>query len=126
MVNDLNIPLGELAEFENSFDPQNLVESKIPVSVMGYGEISTVLDIALNEERSLAYKRMPLFHSQAEVEQYRELYEEYVKLLDERIGIAVVPSKLVTVTNAEIPSCLLVLFPLRKHRPRLVRFLLPP
>lgn len=99
--NALNIPLDDLVEFENSIDPQNLMESRIPVSILGYGEISTVLDIALDEERSLAYKRMPLFNTQSEVAQYRELYEEYVKLLEERIGIAIVPGKLVTVTNVE-------------------------
>jgi hypothetical protein len=98
---DLNIPLGELAEFENSITPQDLMASKIPVKILGYGEISTVLDIALDEELSLAYKRMPLFHTQAEVAQFRELYEEYVKLLDTRIGIAVVPGELVTVTNLQ-------------------------
>jgi len=99
MGTDLNIPIDGLAGFENGLDPQNLAKSKIPVSIMGYGEISTVLDIALDESRTLAYKRMPLFHSGDEVKQYRELYEAYVKLLQEQIGIRVVASKLVTVTN---------------------------
>ncbi len=97
----MKIPVAELAEFENSIDPQNLMDSRIPVSILGYGEISTVLDIALDEERTLAYKRMPLFNTRAEVEQYRELYEEYVQLLETRIGIKVVPGELVTVTHGE-------------------------
>ena len=100
MDNALNIPIDDLVKFEKALDPQNLGGSDVPVSILGYGEISTVLDIALEKHRSFAYKRMPLFHSDQEVKQYCDLYQAYVKLLDERIGVSVVPSEIVTINNS--------------------------
>lgn len=42
---EFNIDQARLTQFESELDPQHLDRSSIPVTVMGFGEISTVLDI---------------------------------------------------------------------------------
>jgi hypothetical protein len=76
-----------LQEFERGLDPQYPEQSEIPAVVLGYGEISTVFAIQAKGLRDLAFKRLPLFHSMEEVEQYRAAYEEYNRLLQEEIGV---------------------------------------
>lgn len=89
----------KLAGFENKLDPSDLTTSLYPVSVLGYGEISTVLEIELGEGEEVAFKRMPLFHTAEETNRYQELYLSYIAQL-EALGVEVVPSEIVQV----IPS----------------------
>jgi len=70
-----------LQEFERGLNPQNLQISTIPCQVLGYGEISTVLQI--NEEQTIAAKRMPLFSTTAGAEKYAENYQNYCDRLRE-------------------------------------------
>jgi hypothetical protein len=90
-----------LNKFERGLDPRHLEKSQVPVRVMGYGEISTVLDINSGEEPGLAYKRMPLFRTSGETERYEILYRAYVALLHERIGVSVVPSEIARVVDTD-------------------------
>ena len=76
-----------LQEFEQGLDPQWPERSKIPAVVLGYGEISTVFAIEAQGMQNLALKRLPLFHSQKEVEAYQAAYEEYNHLLQDVIGL---------------------------------------
>lgn len=83
-----------LERFEAGLQPRHPEQSAIPARVMGYGEISTVLRIEAPGQAHLAYKRMPMFHSVAEAGAYEVLYREYLRVLEEQIGITAVPSRL--------------------------------
>ncbi|RPI50733.1 MAG: hypothetical protein EHM56_10465, partial [Chloroflexi bacterium] len=57
-----------LQEFERGLDPAHPERSRIPAQILGYGEISTVLEIGAGPQRELAYKRLPMFRSEAEAD----------------------------------------------------------
>lgn len=76
-----------LIEFEKNLDPNRPDKCKIPARILGFGEISTVLEIGENEaDKKFAYKRMPLFYKEKEVKEYIVIYKDYHKIL-EQIGI---------------------------------------
>ena len=76
-----------LQQFENGLDPRRPEQSRIPATVLGYGEISTVFAIEAEGLGGLAFKRLPLFHDKEEVDAYRATYEEYNRLLTEEVGL---------------------------------------
>ena len=76
-----------LQEFERSLDPRHPESGPIPTRVLGYGEISCVLQIHAVGLENMACKRMPMFESDAEVEQYVHVYKEYLRLLRDQLGI---------------------------------------
>jgi hypothetical protein len=84
-----------LERFERELDPRFPERSEIPTRVLGYGEISTVLEIGAGAERELAYKRMPMFRTRQEAENYMTLHQEYIQVLQERIGLRVAPNDIV-------------------------------
>jgi len=75
-----------LQEFELTFNPANIEKSPVPVNVLGYGEISTVVTFEESDFSHEAFKRLPLFSTAEEVEGYCNLYMEYNQLL-KNIGI---------------------------------------
>ena len=81
-----------LTDFEQGLDPRFPERSRIPARVLGYGEISTVFELGTGPERELAYKRLPMFRTEAEAESYRALYQTYVAALRDRMGLRVVPT----------------------------------
>ncbi len=87
--------------FERGFKPQHPEQSMIPVKVLGYGEISTVLEIDTENLRGIACKRMPMFHNETEVENYLKLYREYIEVLGQRVGLNVVPGETVWIRDPE-------------------------
>jgi len=91
----LSVDEKKLAQFENELDPYSLEDSRFPVRVLGYGEISTVLEIDFGESEDFAYKRMPLFRSVDETSDYKKLYLEYIDVLEQRIGVQLVPSEII-------------------------------
>lgn len=78
----LDIDLGLLEEFERNLDPKRPEKSRIPASVLGYGEISTVFEIGREEQRDIAYKRMPIFKDPSELVVYERVFNEYIRLLE--------------------------------------------
>src|SRR5438128_2333833 len=86
------IDLGLLQEFERGLDPRSPSNSRIPARVLGYGEISTVLEIQAEACRGLAFKRLSIFESPAEIERYLATYVEYMRLLEDEIGIRLPPN----------------------------------
>lgn len=95
---------GRLREFELMLDPRHPEKCRIPTRVLGFGEISTVLDIDFGDGRNLAYKRMPMFRSIGEFEAYAKLYRDYLKILGEEIGLNLVAGSLDRVEIAGRPS----------------------
>lgn len=85
----MKISVALLKEFEKGLDPSHPEESKIPAKVLGYGEISTIFEI--EGEPNLACKRMPIFKYQEELDHYQTLYNEYNRILNEKVGISVPP-----------------------------------
>lgn len=70
-----------LYQFETGLNPQNLRDSPMPATTLGYGEISTIFQIGDNT--AVAYKRMPLFSDRSSAERYIQQYHEYCRLLME-------------------------------------------
>jgi hypothetical protein len=80
-----------LKEFEKGLDPEHPEKSKIPAQVLGYGEISTIFEIESETTTGLACKRLPIFQTRKEVENYEKLYNSYNAVLAEVIGLKVPP-----------------------------------
>lgn len=80
-----------LRQFEHALDPQHPDRSAIPARILGYGEISTVFAIDTPELRGWAFKRLPLFDHHAEIENYRAVFAEYNRLLEQDIGLRLPP-----------------------------------
>jgi hypothetical protein len=76
-----------LRRFEQGLDPREPERSLIPAKVLGYGEISTVFAIDGGGLEGLAFKRMPLFHDDAEIQAYQATYQEYCQLLQQEVGL---------------------------------------
>lgn len=70
-----------LAQFETGLNPQNLKDSVIPATIIGYGEISAIFQMAGHPD--VAFKRLPLFSNRAAAEKYVQQYNEYCRLLCE-------------------------------------------
>ena len=90
-----------LSEFEQGLNVRQPGQSRIPAHVLGYGEISTVLEIQSAQFSNLAYKRMSMFRNEAEVTQYAALYGEYVDVLKNRCGVHVVAGELIKVPGVK-------------------------
>jgi len=80
---------GLLGRFDHALDPRHPEKSPIPAKVLGYGEISTIFEILHESQQGLAYKRMPIFRAEHEIDRYERLFREYNRLLADEIGIAV-------------------------------------
>lgn len=52
-----------LREFEENLNPAKPEKSKVPIRILGYGEISTVFEIPLEGYSNIAFKRIPMFRS---------------------------------------------------------------
>ncbi len=77
-----------LAEFEQDLDPQSPESCRIRCHVLGYGEISTVFEFKASRMEGLAFKRMSIFQTQAELDKYYSAYGDYNELLEKEIGIS--------------------------------------
>lgn len=87
----MRIDIDLLKQFEKALEPSRPEQSKIPAKVLGYGEISTVFQIEEGSQQNLAYKRMPIFKYQEEIDHYEMLYNEYNHILNDEVGISVPP-----------------------------------
>ena len=85
-----------LQEFEDQFDPHHPENGRIPARVLGFGEISAVLEIP-DLDDSLAFKRMPMFENEAEVTAYTALHREEMTLLQDQVGLHVAAGELAQV-----------------------------
>ncbi|MBF0120080.1 MAG: hypothetical protein HQK79_14700 [Desulfobacterales bacterium] len=87
-----------LETFEENLDPSNPTAHKIPVKVLGYGEISTTFQIGGMDE--LAFKRMPAFPTNIEGENYCKAVKEYCDIL-EAAKVCVLEYKFEQITNSD-------------------------
>lgn len=84
---ELEIDEELLADFERQLDPRHPEAGEMGARVLGYGEISTVFEIGPEKSAGIAYKRMPIFTSEDELESYRWIFREYNRVLSEEVGI---------------------------------------
>ncbi len=108
----MDIDTGLLERFEAGLDPQDLSRAAIPAQLIGFGEISAIFQIAADTSR--AYKRMPLFKSVAEAEQYAGMYHAYCRQLtraglhlpDSETHIVALPQRPVVlyIVQAQLPA----------------------
>ncbi len=77
-----------LKRFEEGLDTLHPERSAIPASILGYGEISTVFRLAHAGQDDIAYKRMPIFDTQEQVEHYLTIYRDYNDIL-KRAGLTI-------------------------------------
>jgi hypothetical protein len=97
--------------FENGLNPAAPQASSIPVNIIGYGEISAVLQ--LESEKDVVAKRMPLFTDDKAAEIYAYNHHNYCRRL-RKAGINV-PLDDTTIVNGH--GNLIVLYILQKHLP---------
>jgi hypothetical protein len=69
-----------LTRFEEGLVPHAPEASKIRAEVLGFGEISSIFQIA--EIEDAAFKRMPLFRDREAAEKYSRQYYDYCSLLE--------------------------------------------
>ncbi|MHA2183997.1 MAG: DUF6206 family protein [Promethearchaeota archaeon] len=75
-----------LQEFEKTIDTLHAEKGKIPIKILGFGEISLVFEI-LDDPAHLAYKRIPIFDNETQVRRHVWAYREYCRILSEDIGL---------------------------------------
>lgn len=82
--------------FENQLDPAHPEAGSISAKVIGYGEMSCVLDIG--PYRNLVFKRMSGFDSVPQMQAYRAVIDDYCRILRET-GIEAVETECIELTN---------------------------
>lgn len=100
-----------LTEFEKGLNPRHIEKSAVPASILGYGEISTVF--AIEDDPSIAFKRMPLFRTMEEATAYQKNYEEYCDLL-RQAGVWVAPDETAII---EVPGRPVTFYILQERLP---------
>ncbi len=82
----MKIDIEVLKKLEKSIDTSNPEKGEVPIKILGYGEISLVFEI-LNNPEQIAYKRIPIFDNETQVERHIWAYNEYNRLLKEDVGL---------------------------------------
>ena len=75
-----------LKELERSIDTVHPESGKIPLKILGYGEISLVFEL-LDDPQHLAYKRIPIFDNENQVKRHIWAYNEYNRILQAEVGL---------------------------------------
>ncbi len=82
----MKIDIEVLKKLEKSIDTSNPEKGEVPIKILGYGEISLVFEL-LNNPEQIAYKRIPIFDNETQVERHIWAYNEYNRLLKEDVGL---------------------------------------
>jgi len=82
----MKIDLEILKNLERSIDTLNPEGGKVPINILGYGEISLVFEI-VNDPQKLAYKRIPIFDTEKQVKRHIWAYNEYNRILINEVGL---------------------------------------
>ena len=82
----MKVNLELLKELERTIDTVNPEGGKVPLKILGYGEISLVFELSDDPQR-LAYKRIPIFDNENQVKRHIWAFNEYNRILMEEIGL---------------------------------------
>lgn len=77
--------------FEKTLDTSHPDQGEIPIELLGFGEISIVFEILTEELRGLAFKRLPLFETEEQVQRHIAAYKQYREILTAKIGLTIPP-----------------------------------
>lgn len=75
-----------MRKLERSIDTFNPEKGEVPIKILGYGEISLVFEIVGDPEQ-IAYKRIPIFDNEKQVNRHIWAYNEYNRILIEEVGL---------------------------------------
>jgi hypothetical protein len=75
-----------LRELEKNIDTANPEKGKVPIKILGFGEISLVFEL-INEPGNVAYKRIPIFDTEDQVKRHIWAYNKYSQILENNIGL---------------------------------------
>lgn len=82
----MKIDIEVLKKLEKSIDTSDPEKGKVPIKILGYGEISLVFEIVGDPEQ-IAYKRIPIFKNEKQVNRHIWAYNEYNRILIQDVGI---------------------------------------
>jgi hypothetical protein len=82
----MKIDVDLIKRFEESIDTVHPETGKIPIHILGYGEISLVFEI-IGDVNELAYKRIPIFDTEKQVKRHLWAYKNYNEILENKIGL---------------------------------------
>lgn len=82
----MKIDIEVLRNLERSIDTYNPEKGEVPIKILGYGEISLVFEIVGDPEQ-IAYKRIPIFDNEEQVERHIWAYNEYNRILTKEVGL---------------------------------------
>jgi hypothetical protein len=82
----MKVDISLLKKLEKTIDTLNPEKGKIPIKILGFGEISLVFEIQ-NDPENIAYKRIPIFDSEQQVKRHIWAYNKYCQILEENIGL---------------------------------------
>ena len=82
----MKINLELLKELERSINTYNPEKGRIPIKILGFGEISLVFEI-LKDPEHLAYKRIPIFDDETQVKRHIWAYNAYCRILTQKVGL---------------------------------------
>ena len=82
----MKIDIELLKEFERTIDTIHPETGKIPIKILGFGEISLVFEI-IGDPEQLAYKRIPIFENEKQVRRHIWAYNEYCRILEKEVGL---------------------------------------
>ena len=86
-----------LQKFENTIDTIHPERGKIPINILGYGEISLVFEL-VNDNQPIAYKRLPIFDTELQVNRHIRVYDAYHQIL-KRLGLSLPPHNAVWIQS---------------------------
>ena len=90
----MKIDIELLKEFERTIDTIHPETGKIPIKILGFGEISLVFEI-IGDPEQLAYKRIPVFDNEKQVRRHIWAYNEYCRTLENEIGLILPEHKVI-------------------------------
>jgi len=82
----MKVDIELLKEFEKTIDTLHPEKGKMPIKILGYGEISLVFEI-VDDPLKLAYKRIPIFDTEEQVKRHIWAYNEYCRILQDEVGL---------------------------------------
>jgi len=82
----MKVDIELLKEFEKTIDTLHPEKGKMPIKILGYGEISLVFEI-VDDPLKLAYKRIPIFDTEEQVKRHIWAYNAYCLILQNEVGL---------------------------------------
>ncbi|MFX1574294.1 MAG: DUF6206 family protein [Promethearchaeota archaeon] len=90
----MKIDIDLLKELERTIDTVHPEKGKVPIKILGYGEITLVFEI-IDDPQNYAYKRLPIFETHQQAQKHEKVFREYNRILNEELDIKTPPLDIV-------------------------------